>query len=578
MRKSVSYKRHVSFQHIRQRSSGNSSRAREPVRLVSLDTPSFNGQNSQHGLPESRSTPSLPTPPRIHRPRKPASDLDIKKARAVSHYWKDEARKVSSELGKICEEAFNRSSVSSSSLSQAKNGEIPSTSVRNQGENPPIALSNQLKNRPLPQPPAESLGYYTLREIAETRRRLLEHCQNAESDIVPTYLTEVIAHLDRLMRPALSSENGDKRSASDPNPASAKNSSHLAAIDDDMDIASGPQEAQSTRSASEPLKYTKQVSFQDPSKTIRLVSPELSSHPQLPPIQPLNIRKKNLTPINSLRAASTEALRSTMDRSGYDPRLYGGLDTIEEDPKSPKNKDPPGSPVGARKWSWFKRQSDPIDTVPPVPTMKDSSLKAEEIPGLEASASQTSSNSLKAKSNSMDGTTDAVDVAPTVETKKRWFAKMFGKANKSTAAVAEHMIIHDVASETDSNANSTENLLPEPRGQRVKKPHVSKETTNRPDKSGPLATGTTNSGGSRPVHINQNWFAKFFHLKPASRTICLCVSKAKARREIVKILREWKKYGLRDVVSEPSGGRDLIRGRVDSMNCERFGRYCRKIC
>ncbi len=43
---------------------------------------------------------------------------------------------------------------------------------------------------------------------------------------------------------------------------------------------------------------------------------------------------------------------------------------------------------------------------------------------------------------------------------------------------------------------------------------------------------------------------------------------AKARREIVRILRDWKKYGLRDVVNERSGGGDLIRGRVDSMNCE----------
>ncbi len=570
MRRSVSYKRQVSFQHIRQRSSGNSSGVRDPIRLVSSDTESSKGNNLKQGFPESQSTPSLPTPPRIHRPRKPASDLDIKKSRAVSHYWKDEARKVSSELGKICEEAFNRSSVSSSNMSPTNNGESPATSVSIHGDNLATPLSNQLKNRPLPQPPAESLGSYTLRELAETRRRLLEHCQSAGSDVVPAYLTEVIAHLDRLMQPALRSENGGKRSASDPNPASAKNSSHLAAINEESYIANGSQEVQSSRSASDPLKSAKQVSFQDPSKTIRLVSPEASSQPQFPPIQPLNIRKTGLTPINSLRAASTESLRSTMDRSGYDPRLHTGLDTIEENPKSPKNKEPPGSPGGGRKWSWFKRQPEHVEDSPPAPPMKNSPLQAEKTPWLEASASQTSSNVSKTKTDSIEAMSQGVEGVSTVETKKKWFSKMFGKTNRSVGpATVEHAIVQDIASETDSNATSTENLLAEPRGQRLKKDSTSKGIKEASDEAGPVTAPTGTSIGTRPVHINQNWFAKIFHIKPASRVICLCVSKAKARREIVKILREWRKYGLRDVVRERSDAGDLIRARVDSMNCKR---------
>jgi serine/threonine-protein kinase HSL1, negative regulator of Swe1 kinase len=569
MRKSVSYKRQVSFQHARQRSSGNAARTRDPVRLVASDTESSKGHNTKQGFPESQSTPSLPTPPRIHRPRKPASDIDIKKARAVSHYWKDEARKVSSELGKICEEAFNRSSVSSSNVSQAKNGESPATSVSTHGENLVVPLSNHLKNRPLPQPPAESLGSYTLRELAETRRRLLEHCQGADSDFVPAYLTDVIAHLDRLMQPALRSDIVDKRSASDPNPASTRNSSHLAAIHEETHMADSSQEAYSNRSASDPVRTLQQISFQDPSRTIRLVSPEALSNPQLPPIQPLNIRKKSLTPINSLRAASTESLRSTMDRSGYDPRIYGGLDTIEEDPKSPKNKDPLGSPGGGRKRSWFKRKSDPIDETPLAPPLKNSPLKAEKVSGLQSNESLASSNGSKVRMKSADVISEAVETGPAVETKKKWFAKVFGKTSKNTVpAIAEHMIVQDMASETDSNATSTENLLAEPAGRRLKKEKASKGTQYGSNGCGPATAATGSSTDNRPVHINQNWFAKFFHIKPASRVICLCVSKAKARREIVKVLREWRKYGLRDVVSERSDGADLIKGRVDSMNCK----------
>lgn len=569
IRKSVSYRRQVSFQHVRQKSLRSSSRARDPTRLVSSDTESNKGNCSRQGLSESQSTPSLPTPPRIRRPRKPASDLDIKKARAASHYWKDEARKVSSELGKICEEAFNRSSVSSSNVSQ-KNGESPATSVSTQGESLAIPLSSQLRDRPLPQPPAESLGSYTLRELAETRQRLVEHCQNAGSDVVPAYLAAVIAHLDRLMQPALRSEDGGQRSASEPNPASAKNSSHLAVMNEDSFIANGSQEAQSSRSASDPLKSSKQVFLRDPSKTIRLVSSEASSQPQIPPIQPLNIRKKSLAPINSLRGPSTESLRSTMDRSGYDRRLYSGLDTIDEDPKSPKNKDPLGSPVGGRKWSWFKRQSDPVDDFPPAPPMKNSPPGAETTPGIEASASHTSSNGSRGRASSRDSIGEIIEVAPMVETKKKWFTKMFGKTSKSNGpAVAELAIVQDITPETDPTAASTDDLVTECRGQQLDKDDTSKSIRQGAHEAAAMFDNKATSGGTRPAHINQNWFAKFFHIKPASKIICLSVSKAKARREIVKTLREWKKYGLRDVVSERRDGEDLIRGRVDCMNCKR---------
>lgn len=564
IRRSVSYKRPVNFQHVRHRSSGNISRVKESMRVVPSDTESSKSNNTKQGLPESQSTPSLPTPPHIHRPRKPASELDINKARAASHYWRDEARKVSSELGKICEEAFNRSSVSSSNVSQAKHGESPATSVSTHGENVIAPLSNHLKNRPLPQPPAESLGSYTLRELAETRRRLLEHCQSAGSDFVPAYLTDVIAHLDRLMQPALRSGIGEKRSVSDPNPASTKNSSHLAAITEEGYDVNSPHEGQSSRSVSDPLKSTKQVSFQDPSKTIRLVSPEAPSHPHLPPIQPLNIRKKSLTPINSLRAASSESLPSTLDRSGYDPRIYGGLDTIEEDPKSPKNKDVPGSPGAGRKRSWFKRKSDALDETPPTPPLKNSPYKNDKMTELESNGSLASSNGSKAKLKSMHGVNEAAEIPPTTETKKKWFAKMFNKTTKPVAA--EHVIVQDMSSETDSNSTSTENLLADPPGRKVKREKAQKGSQSGSSDTGPVTSVAKSANDNHPVHISQNWFAKFFHIKPASRVICLSVSKAKARREIVKILKDWRKYGLRDVVTERSEVGDLIRGRVDSMN------------
>lgn len=520
IRKSVSHKRQVSFQHSRQRSSSICSRAKEPIRPTSSDTESCKGNQAERELLVCQSSPSLPTPPPVRRPRKPASDLEIKKSRAVSHYWKDEARKVSSELGKICEEAFNRSSVASDKIDQGTNGQAIYAPVRK--DDAAIALSNQLKIRPLPQPPAESMGSITLRELAETRKRLLEHCQNAGSDCVPSYLTDVIAHLDRLMDPTPRSDKGEVRSASDPNPTSTKSSSLLPPINEESLLTSGPYETSSSRSTSDPLKSAKQVSFTDASQTIRLVSPEASSHQQFPPIQPLSIRKKSSTSVNPPGATCPEAQRSTTERTGYDVRLFGGLDTIEEDPRSPKRKDIPESSTGARKWSWFKRQADSVEEAPSAASLTKESLKDDGAAELDVTAGHRSSSSPKMKNESRGNTDDGM-ATPLVEAKKTWLRKMFSKTNKNSGpALAVHKVIHDGASETNSNTTSTDYLPMESRNHGPKKQNTPNPTEHGPNLPGLVTTNSANSSRGRPVHVNQNWFARFSTSSPrAESSACL---------------------------------------------------------
>jgi serine/threonine-protein kinase HSL1, negative regulator of Swe1 kinase len=538
IRKSASYKRHVSFQHHRKRSRKLSGHQR----LVSFEaeTPEPATQTSQ-GLIESQSTPSTPTPSRVTRLRKPASELDVRKSRAASHYWKDEARKVSTELGKICEEAFNRSSISSSTMSQSRPNKSPTTSVSTQSQTAATRLSNQLKNRPLPQPPAESLGSYTLRELADIRRRLLDHCRNERLDAIPAYVKDTITHLGRLIeadRPESIDESIDKRSASDPNPVSSQGSSRIGALPrhpNGIDLFRSREHAilahdlRALRAASDPAKSNNKVTFKD--ATIRLVSPDpLSS---VEKIQPLKIRKNKVSlSVSALCNGSSEALDSNFDYDGYESCFYGPaqLHTIEEDPVSPRRRGAIGSPGGNRKRSWFKRNYEPgaIDG-PPMPPVKNSPVKFEQNE-LETSHSQASSNLSKAKSLATDGD----EVEATVEKRLKWFQKMFsrGKAKEQiNPATNDHEIINDF-SETES----------EPAGNAV--------------------------DGEHPIHISQNWFAKFFHVKPATKLITLSVTKARARKEIVKVLKDWRKYGLRDVVIEKrTGCGDLIRGRVDDMNC-----------
>lgn len=63
----------------------------------------------------------------------------------------------------------------------------------------------------------------------------------------------------------------------------------------------------------------------------------------------------------------------------------------------------------------------------------------------------------------------------------------------------------------------------------------------------------------------QNWLARFLRIKPAVSMLCFQTSRIRARKEITAILREWRKFGFRDVVVDKAAGR--IWGRVAMRNC-----------
>lgn len=63
----------------------------------------------------------------------------------------------------------------------------------------------------------------------------------------------------------------------------------------------------------------------------------------------------------------------------------------------------------------------------------------------------------------------------------------------------------------------------------------------------------------------KNWLSKLLRIKPASKVMALNVSKARARKEVVKILREWKKYGMEDVRVDKKA--NIVRAKVGELNC-----------
>lgn len=93
-------------------------------------------------------------------------------------------------------------------------------------------------------------------------------------------------------------------------------------------------------------------------------------------------------------------------------------------------------------------------------------------------------------------------------------------------------------------------------------------SNNRKDKTSSFAPPLPRT--IQPQH--QNWFARFLRIKPAVSVLCFQVSKVPARKEIAAVFREWRKYGIRDIVIDKAAGR--IWAQVAEKNCE----FCRVFC
>lgn len=64
--------------------------------------------------------------------------------------------------------------------------------------------------------------------------------------------------------------------------------------------------------------------------------------------------------------------------------------------------------------------------------------------------------------------------------------------------------------------------------------------------------------------MQMNWLSRFLHIKPASKTLCLQVGRGKVRQDFVRLLRDWQRFGIQDVVLDRKS--KSISARVDKNN------------
>lgn len=70
---------------------------------------------------------------------------------------------------------------------------------------------------------------------------------------------------------------------------------------------------------------------------------------------------------------------------------------------------------------------------------------------------------------------------------------------------------------------------------------------------------------TRKIEPRQNWLARLFRVKPSMKHLCLQISCRRARQEVTILLREWRKWGMRDI--EVDKERNIVFARVGKKNC-----------
>jgi hypothetical protein len=64
--------------------------------------------------------------------------------------------------------------------------------------------------------------------------------------------------------------------------------------------------------------------------------------------------------------------------------------------------------------------------------------------------------------------------------------------------------------------------------------------------------------------MQMNWLSRFLHIKPANKTLCFHIGRGKVRQDLVRLLRDWQRFGIRDVGFDRET--NMINARVDKNN------------
>lgn len=68
----------------------------------------------------------------------------------------------------------------------------------------------------------------------------------------------------------------------------------------------------------------------------------------------------------------------------------------------------------------------------------------------------------------------------------------------------------------------------------------------------------------RAPEVQMNWLSRILRIKPASQVLCFRIGRGKVRNDLVRLLRDWKRFGVRDVAFHREA--NTITARIDKTN------------
>jgi hypothetical protein len=473
--------------------------------------------------------------------------VDIGDTTDDTFIWSEELEQLGHRIARDCDEAFQSSLLLSESSHLGADSRETSPFMISLGSLPAVRLSDRpasasgarpWDNRPLPPVPSHS----TVSPLS-----IRNHTSNVEGSYKPHSRKDVPIPERRVVsEPAYERPSKDARQL----PSIYENTADdwLRRDGGRQDIAAGSLETP-TRAKNKGLDFLAKAE-----NTIRVVkSPSaigVSGAPVEVP-EPLNVRKVSQNTGDAKPSLATSVHDSSRHTS------YGS----NQSTSATNGNGTDAVPSKRRVSSWFKRASKENASGSSVVTATNSSVRSK-----ETSAGSDATHITRPTSQSNNEPS-----IPRIQ-KKRSFGFPFWKGSKeelkmSLAGEYNHLMVQPkinlhlltgkMVSDSDPDGARTRN---------------EKLTKKRHSKESRIVNGTAHSvwsesdGGIRKIEVQQNWLARLFRVKPAMRHLCFTIPKRRARQEVAILLREWRKYGIKDV--EVDKGRNIIFARVGPKNCK----------
>ncbi|KAI5212118.1 hypothetical protein AUEXF2481DRAFT_254 [Aureobasidium subglaciale EXF-2481] len=514
------HKRKVSFSHHRKSSQA-------AVSTTARFTPELQAKARFSQLMHGSPTPDINSPShRVEsaiRSRKEKSVAPAPRSRPRNNSTgaaRTDIRKASSELEQACEEAFNRCSFSSSVFTSAsateKAGyETPPSSVskRDSGS----SIKEHVAPRPLPALPTDTPNTFITRTLEETRHKLAARSASEGND-GSAKIEQVLANLDRIMP-------GDKRTVSAPDHHAMDNRAPLPIISEE-----GRPEGSHRRPVEANYRY-RSVTAPIPERTVRMVQPSSPATPK----SPYNWRSVN-EPVSEV-SHHTAVDRSRLTVPTGDPRMVRKKTSDSDIPLSQISSR--GSQEGTvkKKSSWFRKWKEPTTSTEDSQSRSRSPMPWNETVGQPVQPSVLNRDNrppqLDLTNTQMPAPNSSSSNEFPMRRESKGFSKWFGRKRDS------------------------EKLSP-----------PSAATMNgplSPFSTGPLSplppTTPTSAGGD---NATRSWFSRFLRLRPEVRTLAFNVPRTRARTELVRMLREWQRHGIKDLTYFPQD--NAITASIDKVN------------